>query len=247
MYFPWGDSMIMVNREGNRVVNEKSPYMDRTYAHFQFDATTKTYSNQALFMIYDSVVASEEEPEGWRKIRRPVPPVGEFPEYQILGETWEELAEGIEAQLEKMASHVAGLRLSENFVANLKDTIGTFNSYAEEGYDPDFRRGEAPHDRNYSAKMRLELKNHTMSPFAEEGPYCAIIIGPACFDTCGGPRINSNGQIIDINDKPIVGLYGAGNCVASPAGQAYWSGGTTLGCGLIFGYLAGANAAAKSS
>ena len=36
------------------------------------------------------------------------------------------------------------------------------------------------------------------------------------------------------------------NCVASPAGQAYWSGGTTIGSALIFGYVGGLNAAKRA-
>ena len=50
--------------------------------------------------------------------------------------------------------------------------------------------------------------------------------------------INTRSQVIDAEGEPIPGLYAAGNCVASPAGQAYWSGGTTLGSALIFGYIA---------
>ena len=43
-------------------------------------------------------------------------------------------------------------------------------------------------------------------------------------------------------DQPIPGLYGVGNCVASPSARAYWAGGATLGPIIAFAYRA-ANAA----
>ena len=40
------------------------------------------------------------------------------------------------------------------------------------------------------------------------------------------------------DERPIAGLYGIGNCVASASGQAYWSGGSTWGPYVTFGYVA---------
>ena len=53
-------------------------------------------------------------------------------------------------------------------------------------------------------------------------------------------------QVLDSEDRPIIGLYGAGNCIGSTAGQGYWAGGSTLGPALTFGALAGRHAAASS-
>jgi hypothetical protein len=44
--------------------------------------------------------------------------------------------------------------------------------------------------------------------------------------------------VLDGNDKPIAGLYGVGNCVASASGRAYWAGGATLGPIIAFAYRA---------
>ena len=57
-------------------------------------------------------------------------------------------------------------------------------------------------------------------------------------DTKGGPKVNGRLQVLDGDDRPIPGLYGVGNCVASASGQAYWSGGATFGPYLAFGYAA---------
>ena len=90
---------------------------------------------------------------------------------------------------------------------------------------------------------RKGLKNPTMAPISSTGPYHCILVCGGTLDTKGGPKINARAQVIDSQGRPIPGLYGAGNCIASPAGQAYWSGGGTIGPAITFGYLAGLHAA----
>ena len=65
---------------------------------------------------------------------------------------------------------------------------------------------------------------------------------PARSTPRAGPRPTRNGRVLDGADKPIPGLYGVGNCVASASGRAYWAGGATLGPIIAFAYRA-ANAA----
>ena len=85
-----------------------------------------------------------------------------------------------------------------------------------------------------------------MYPIASEGPYFCIITGAGLLDTKGGPRINTRSQILREDGSPIPRLYGAGNCVASPAAAAYWSGGNTIGLGMTYGYIAGEDAATQT-
>jgi predicted oxidoreductase len=77
-----------------------------------------------------------------------------------------------------------------------------------------------------------------MWPISDQGPYYAALATGGTLDTKGGPKTNSNGQVLDLNDKPIPGLYGVGNCVASASGKAYWAGGATLGPIIAFAYRA---------
>ena len=88
--------------------------------------------------------------------------------------------------------------------------------------------------------------NPTMYPISEQGPYYAALLTGGNLDTKGGPKTNTSGQVLDDQDKPIPGLYGVGNCVASASARAYWAGGATIGPILAF-VLSRGQAAASST
>ncbi len=248
IWLPFGDSMIQVNKYGLRVANEKMVYNERTQAHFYWDARRTEYPNLLLFMIYDDHVA--KNPNAWA-FRDPVPMPGVDSPLVVSGANWDELAKNLDARLAKYSTATGGLRLDASFVSGIQGTVNRFNSFAANGKDLDFGRGETPIQLAWSGSAKVQnrpenTKTPTMYPFSPSGPYHAILIGGGTLDTKGGPKINAKSQIIDTAGKPIPGLYGAGNCVASPAGQAYWSAGGTLGPALTFGYIAGLNAVQES-
>ena len=43
VYEPFGDSMVIVDRQGRRVVNEKVPYNERSQVHFDWDPVRREY------------------------------------------------------------------------------------------------------------------------------------------------------------------------------------------------------------
>jgi len=241
-FLPFGDSMIQVNKYGKRVVNEKSPYNERTQVHFHWNPSLREYSNLLMLMIWDDTVAQNDL--AWT-FRPPVPMPGETSPWVVSGDTLEELAERIDERLTGIAAHTGGAALDADFVNSLKTTIERFNEFARTGKDLDFNRGESPIQVDWNGPGRPESPNPTMAPLRDDGPYHCAILGAGVLDTNGGPKINARSQVLSHNGAPVPGLYGAGNCVASISGQAYWGPGATIGPALTFGYLAGINAAAE--
>jgi hypothetical protein len=236
-----GASSVVVNAHGQRVVNEKLQYNERGKVHFIRD-DAGGWPNRLLFLVYDDAVAQDSQ--GWPG-RWPVPPPGVEADHVAKAETLSELAGELSRRLEGLAEQIGigGFELAGDFVEGLASTIERFGRFAEKGLDEDFGRGKTDSDRAYSEPARPGLPNGTMAPFARTGPYYAMILGAATLDTKGGPKIDVKSRVLSKGEEPIPGLYGAGNCIASPAGEAYWGGGGTLAPALVFGYLAGKNVA----
>jgi 3-oxosteroid 1-dehydrogenase len=232
IHFPFGDSMIWVDRHGRRVVNEKAVFTDRARIHFAWDATTRRRAYPVLIQVFDQTVLDAPGP------RYPLGAIGELPDHVLVGNTWDELAAAVDDRLAELAAHTGGLRLCADFAVRLSETVVRFNGYAEAGHDPDFERGGTPIQTCYERSLHDGMPNPTMAPFSPSGPYYAMLIGPAMFDTTGGPLIDADARVLDVNGTPIAGLYGTGGCIASPGGQAYWSGGAPIGLALTFGYIA---------
>ena len=57
--------------------------------------------------------------------------------------------------------------------------------------------------------------------------------------TYAGLRTDANAQVINVEGTPIRGLYAVGNDQASVFGGSYPGAGSTLGPGMVFGYMAG--------
>ncbi|HEY6761224.1 MAG TPA: FAD-dependent oxidoreductase [Baekduia sp.] len=240
LFYPFGDSMFYVNREGRRVVNEKKVYDQRGPVHFAVDADGGQ-PNRLLFMIYDQAVANE--PTADYPARWPVPAAGQDAPHVIRGDTLEELEANIRARLSQHADRLDGFGLADDFGAGLRETVARFNRFADRGVDEDFHRGEQPIELDCAGPPRKgNHPNPVLFPLAATGPYYCIITGAGLLDTKGGPRITTDGQILRKDGNPVPRLYGAGNCIASPAAAAYWTGGTTIGLGMTYGYLAGQHA-----
>ncbi|MDF2700489.1 MAG: succinate dehydrogenase/fumarate reductase flavoprotein subunit [Haloplasmataceae bacterium] len=244
-FFIAGDSVFQVNKYGKRVLNEKRNYNDRGMVHFVWDQNKAEWTNQFLFLIADRRTV-----EYWEGFP-PYATTGLDLQYLIKGNTLDELSKNIEKRLESLIPHIGSFRLDESFTTGLKETLQRFNEFAKTGKDLDFHRGDYEYDREWASIRPTKQgvnwpedinKNYTMYPLSTTGPYYAAILASSTLDTNGGPVVNNHGQVLDWNNEPILGLYGAGNCIAAPSANAYWGGGGTISPALVYGYLAAKHA-----
>lgn len=105
----------------------------------------------------------------------------------------------------------------------LQATVENYNSYAQQGEDEQYHRSAS-----------------TMTAMTGNKFY-ALPVKAEILNTQGGPRRNENAEILDVNGNPIPHLYSAGE-MGGITSEMY-QGGTNLAECIIFGQIAGKNAA----
>ena len=116
-----------------------------------------------------------------------------------------------------------------------RTTVDAFNRHAREGEDPEFGRGSSSYNR-YNGDP-LHRPNPCVAP-VEQAPFYAVRIVMGDLGTFAGLATDENARVLDRQGNPIVGLYAAGNDASSVLGGNYMAGGSTLGPGMTFGYIA---------
>jgi 3-oxosteroid 1-dehydrogenase len=240
-----GDGMLMVNRFGVRVVDEKREYESRGRVHHVYQGDE--YVNRVLFMVYDERTAQRYGG------RYPIPPHGAVAEHVVSGEGVDGLAAALDRRLTgparpAMPPGVAPVALDPAFAGTLARAVERFNAMALAGRDHDFARGTRAVAVAFHGPPAPDnhLPNPLLHPLDAGGRLHAIALVGTTFDTNCGPRTGPEGQVLGPGG-PVPGLYGAGNCVSSVFGEGYPGGGATIGPGMVFGFLAGAHAAARAA
>jgi succinate dehydrogenase/fumarate reductase flavoprotein subunit len=206
---------IIVDRFGHRFVNEAANYNDMQKAFFAFDANQAAPRHLPCWLIFDHQYRSKYPVITVR-------PGAPDPDWLIVDETLEGVAD---------KAGIDGVSLVE--------TAQRWNGFVTSGRDQDFGRGDSFYDRFHGDPTAPHPNLGTI----ERSPYYALPVHLGAVGTSGGPRIDIRGRVQHVRDRPIPGLYGAGNAIASPAGPAYFGGGTTIGMGLVWGHIAGRDAA----
>jgi fumarate reductase flavoprotein subunit len=108
----------------------------------------------------------------------------------------------------------------------LETTVENYNGFCEAGRDATFFKGA-----------------ENLKPIRTP-PFHAARIRPAVVCWTGtGLRIDRDARVLDMSDRPITGLFAAGETTGGMFGQCYAAGGASVGNAVIFGRVAGTNAA----
>ncbi len=217
-----------VNQKGERFSNESQNYVGFVEDLF------REYKNGnpcvPCYMIFDSDFR-RERPCG------PLPQAKLFPDWMVPRSWWTQSFLTKAKTLEGLAQKISVDKIG------LLETSAKVNSYAEEGKDLDFQRGDNDYDRYYGDPR---FKNPCLGPLRQP-PFYAMAMYPGEMGTAGGLVIDAHGRVLrdDSDETPIAGLYATGNCTAALL-PSYPGPGSTLGPAMVFGYLAARHATGLS-
>jgi 3-oxosteroid 1-dehydrogenase len=126
--------------------------------------------------------------------------------------------------------------------ATLSATVERFNGFARAGVDEEFRRGATAYDRYWADPAHRP--NPSLGPI-DRPPFWAAVLRPGDLGTNGGVKTDAEGRVLDSAERPIEGLYAAGNGSGSPFGRSYPGAGATIGAAATYGYIAARHAARR--
>ena len=206
---------VIVNRRGQRFVNEAHNYNDMMKPFFHFDPVAYERPNLPAWLVLDQSFVD-------RYLLVTSVPGMDPPAWIPCADTLDALAAevGIDA-------------------AGLSDTITRFNGFADRGVDEDFRRGESIYDHFYGDPKQVPNPNLGR---LEKAPFYAIEVHPGAIGTKGGPMVDVHARVRSVKGAPIDGLYAAGNVMAGIMGPGYPGAGSTIGAAMTWGYIAGRHA-----
>jgi 3-oxosteroid 1-dehydrogenase len=214
---------IVVNRKGKRFGNEAF-YRSFYYTIDIIDGGNQTHPNFPCWVIIDA------------QVREKYPFASLTP-----GQDW---PEGFGATADTIAGLAAKIGVDAQ---GLEATVASFNANAEKGVDPEFGRGTHP----WSVWMCGD-PNH--KPNGNLGPLVKPPFYAVELKRMGGTAIPAAGLLTDHHarvlgwdDRPIAGLYAAGNSAARMETGAVMQSGISNARGMTHGWLAARHATGNAS
>ncbi len=210
---------VIVNRKGQRFVNEAAAYPDVVTAMYADDA--KGNGAVPAWFIFDAQFR-KKYPAG---LFLP----GQMQPDSALPKDW---LDKVYYRADSLAALAAKIGVDAQ---GLTATVERFNAHAVKGEDPDFHKGETAIDRYYSDPQNHP--NPCLGPLTD-GPFYAIRLDPGEIGTKGGLLTDPQARVLREDGSVIEGLYATGNTSAAVMGKTYAGAGSTLGPAMTFGYLA---------
>ena len=216
---------IVVNRKGKRFGNEAF-YRSFYYKIDIIDGGTQTHPNFPCWVVIDSQAREK---------------------YAVrLDHARAGLARRLRRQSRTRSA--SWPRRPASMPQGLEETVARFNANAEKGEDPDFGRGTHAVGRLDDAAI------HTTSPTPTSARWSRRRSMRSRCTRMGGTGIPAAGlltdhhcRVVGWDDKPIPGLYVAGNSVARMETGAVMQSGVSNARGMTHGWLAGRHAAGSPS
>lgn len=147
---------------------------------------------------------------------------------------WDQAKADEIAEAGKLPASAVEQVVSAGSLAELAGMIGTKEGVLEQTVADFNQAAEAGHD------VALNRAATTMRAF-DSGSYYALEVIPDILNTQGGPRRSAKAEVLDLQGEPIPHLYSAGEC-GGVASNMYQGGSNMAEC-MIFGQIAGKNAA----
>jgi hypothetical protein len=219
---------IWVNKYGSRYINEGNrENLNWWLKHTNYNLNEPGYADVPSYLIFDETVRKGGP---IARSERGVAGIEVLPvEMGGPSEGWShDNMREIEKGWIKKADTIEELGLvigGKVNPATIKETLNKFNRYCEQGYDPEFGRD-------------VQSLKPLVTP-----PFYSCTLYPGGINTCGGPRRNGYGQILNPNREIIPRLYSAGE-MGSIVGNIYAIGGINAGGMMASGRLAGKSVAA---
>jgi fumarate reductase flavoprotein subunit len=212
---------VWVNKRGERFADETT-----AFNHYESVNILLQQPGKISFTLFDEEIKRGVMEKGPIKLRQ-----GVFS--GVTQKDMENLSSQLQLQEDKRAvkisltwEEIAAWIGAEPTV--LKATIEQYNGFCDRGHDDDFVK-----ERRYLRPLRTP-------------PYYAMKCRTDILGTLGGIKVNERMEVLDHQDNPIPGLFGAGTDVGGWEPRTYNAhlSGSTFGFPLNSGRIAGENAAA---
>jgi 3-oxosteroid 1-dehydrogenase len=211
---------MLVNRHGRRFCDE-SFYREYHPKMHIWDGLKQEYRNYPVYLIFDQNYRNKY-------------PLGTYLPEQDIPEEVAKQADTIRALALKLEIDPDGLELE----------VARFNGFCVDGVDRDFGKGSYPWANFMIGDLR-NRPNPNMGPIEKPPFYGTRLVMNLVGINSAGLRTNANAQVMHVRDRPIPGLYAAGNSSALlDTGAGYQSG---IACtrGMLWGYVAAKHSAGK--